>query len=141
MYEKLFMSAKFWHQDVRVSHLQKSTRTFFFKKVKTWTSTWHCLIVSEWSHNKLLTTYQSEKYTQSNSSRKKLYVLNFATQGEFINCVTSSLLFWLLFPTIWGIKKQKNCLDTCETYIFWNDTLRYWCFHSNAVHSEFNQNI
>ena len=23
MYEKLFMSANFWHQDVRVSHLQK----------------------------------------------------------------------------------------------------------------------
>ena len=38
------MSAKFWHQDVRVSHLQKSTRTFVFEKVKIWTSTWHCLL-------------------------------------------------------------------------------------------------
>ena len=46
MYEKLFMSAKFWHQDVRVNHLQKITRTFFFEKVKTWTSTWHCLLAS-----------------------------------------------------------------------------------------------
>ena len=27
MYEKLYMSANFWHQDVRVSHLQKNTRT------------------------------------------------------------------------------------------------------------------
>ena len=44
MYEKLFMSAKFWHQDVKVSHLQKSTRTFVFKKAKIWTSTWHCLL-------------------------------------------------------------------------------------------------
>ena len=34
MYEKLFiMSAKFWHQDVRVSHLQKSKTTFVFEKV------------------------------------------------------------------------------------------------------------
>ena len=41
IYEKLYMSAKFWHQDVRVNHLQKITRTFLFKKVKTWTSTWH----------------------------------------------------------------------------------------------------
>ena len=31
--EKLYMSAKFWHQDVRVSLLQKITRTFFFEKV------------------------------------------------------------------------------------------------------------
>ena len=38
MYEKLYMSAKFWHHDVRVSHLQKSTRTFVFEKAKTWTS-------------------------------------------------------------------------------------------------------
>ena len=44
MYEKLYMAAKFWRQDVRISHLQKSIRTFVFEKVKTWTSTWHCLV-------------------------------------------------------------------------------------------------
>ena len=26
------MSAKFWHKDVRVNHLQKITRTFFIQK-------------------------------------------------------------------------------------------------------------
>ena len=33
MDEKLYMSATFWHQDIRVSHLQENTRNFIFDQV------------------------------------------------------------------------------------------------------------
>ena len=42
MVEKLYMSAKYWHQDDRVRNLQKKTRTCFFGPANPWTSVFEC---------------------------------------------------------------------------------------------------
>ena len=42
---KLWKSAKFWHQDVRVSLRHKGVRTFVDSREKSCPSTWHCLVV------------------------------------------------------------------------------------------------
>ena len=86
VYEKLYMSARFWHQDVRVSHLQNSIRTFVFEKAKT--STWHCLLCSPKS---CLIFFHDDYLWRRPTSR---------CGSRW--CIPSVALVWLVWRSTWG---------------------------------------
>ena len=96
------MSAKFWHQDVRVS-----TRTFVFEKVKTWTSTWHCLVFcslipkllssKDWNIPSLWGTFLKvgkKKCTQISLTFFQTFEINLILKVFLTLIMKKSMTFW-----------------------------------------------